>query len=124
MHLRPVPYAPDAVAVDDVSYLEEFINPTLLPVVHDLAAEVRHILSHRVAEVFRDMHNMHIHSHTYARGYTQQRGRKYAQGVTGYTLTVLCSRCYHICRWPEEKGRSLLHGLVWRMTSELPERVT
>ena len=26
--------------VDDVAYLEEFIHPTLLPVLHDLAAEV------------------------------------------------------------------------------------
>jgi len=37
--LSPGPYTTDAV--DDVSYLEEFINPTLLPVLHDLAAEVR-----------------------------------------------------------------------------------
>jgi hypothetical protein len=29
--------------VDDASYLEEFINPTLLPVLHDLVAEVQYL---------------------------------------------------------------------------------
>ena len=32
--------AADCESVDDPAYLEEFINPTLLPVLHDLAAEL------------------------------------------------------------------------------------
>ena len=31
------------MSVDDASYLEEFINPTLLPMLHDLVAEVQYL---------------------------------------------------------------------------------
>ena len=56
-----------ADSVDDVAYLEEFINPTLLPVLHDLAAEVlRRAALYPVVVLFKNTNRLLDHdTHEY-----------------------------------------------------------